>query len=803
MRAVEWQRTSGGFGVRRPSWTANGLAVAICLVLAAQPASVSAQESPVRPSAIEASFAFEIPEQDLNAALLAFANQAELQLIYDAEFVEGLRNSPLRGRYSAEAGLSRLLAGTGIAFRFNDDNTVTLESGQNTNENASPLALGPVTVYGARTAQTLSDVTASIGIVTDEDIDRRELRSFRESFRLLGNVRDSDFNDSGIVIRGINSEGLTPGGDPLATFYIDGVQQTVQGTRRGARGLWDVEQVEVYRGPQSTLAGRAALAGAIYLKTKDPTFDFEAAGEAVAGTQQTREGAAMVNLPLVDDQVALRLATQYQRSESDLNYPTYQRFDSFDEYQENEFFSLRGKLLIEPKRLPDTRALLTYSYSEDSPDVRDIGGPALGFDFDDERGDFNTPNFAEVRRTEVHNFGVELTHDITNALVFTSQTGFSRSDTDRPSVNAGTEGETDIVTGDFVQTLLTQELRLNYFGDRTDATLGLYGAYDKEDAGFRRPDFFGFASDISETDDEAWNGALFGEVTYEFFPSWKIVGGGRLDHTKQEGSSFFSRNAVPVTDFSFSRTETVFLPKIGLVKEFGPDHTVGFTVQRGFRAGGAGVQRSTGDVFDFDPEFAWNYEFSYKGQLFNDRVRLGANLFFLDLTNQQIETLSDPLDPASSITANAAESSSLGFELEAQAFITEELSGFFSVGFLDTEFETFDLAGVGDLSGQAFPEAPKWNLSAGAFYEHPSGLFLGSDIEYTGDFNARIGTPPQDRLDSFFLVNAQLGFRYEHFKASLFATNLFDEEYFVFADNDVASTLGRGRFVGLSVGAEF
>lgn len=668
---------------------------------------------------------------------------------------------------------------------------------------ASVTQLPPITVYGARTTQTLEDVTSSVGIVSDEEIDRRELRSFRDSFRLLGNVRDSDFNDAGFIIRGINSEGLTPGGAPLASFYIDGIQQTVQGTRRGARGLWDVEQVEVYRGPQSTLAGRAALAGAIYLKTKDPVYDYEAALRGTLGTDDTLEGAGMVNLPLVDNQVALRIAAEYQLSESDLNYPTYEAFERFDELIEDEFYSVRGKLLVEPGALPDTRGQITYSYSEDSPDIRDIGGPPLGFDFDEERGDFNTPNFAEVRRTEVHNAGLEITHDFTPDLILTFQTGGSRSDTNRPSVNAGTEDETDFVIGEFVQDLVTTELRLNYFGERLDATLGLYGAYEEEDADFQRPDFFGFASDISQTDSETWNAAAFGEITYEFIPTWKAVVGGRVDYTEQEGSSFFSRNDVAVTDFDFSIDETVFLPKAGVIKELTPDHTLGFTVQRGFRAGGAGVQRSSGQVFDFDSEFAWNYELSYKGGYMRDRLRLAANVFYLDLEDQQVESLEDPLDPASAFTTNAAESHAYGFEIEAQAFVTPELSTFVSIGYVNTEFDEFDLAGTGDLSGEPFPEAPEWNFAAGAFYQHTSGLFVGADVEYTDDFRARIGPQPQDNLGSFFLANAQAGYRYDNMRATIFVKNLFDREYFLFNDNDIAATLGDPRLIGFSVEVAF
>ena len=663
---------------------------------------------------------------------------------------------------------------------------------------SSVTQLPEITVYGARTTQTLDDVTASVGIVTDDEIERRALRGFRDSFRLLGNVRDADWTDAGFVLRGISSEGLTPGGTPLASYYVDGIQQTIQGTRRGSRGLWDTEQVEVYRGPQSTLAGRAALAGAIYVKTKDPVFRFEAAARGMGGEDELSTGAGMVNVPLIEEQVALRVAGEYQRSESALDYPTYERFDRFGDFKEDEFLSVRSKLRVQPKALPRTRVLLLYSYAEDAPDVSDIGGPVLGFAFDDDRGDFNTPIFSEVRRTTVHSGGLEVVQELTSGLLLTAQSGFSRSATERPSVNAGTVGETNILTGDFVQHLFTQEFRLNYFGERTDATVGIYGAWEDENAGFRRPDFFGFAADVSKTDRDEWNLAGFGEVSYEFLPGWKAVLGGRVDHTDQEGSSFFSRNGTARTDFSYALSDTVVLPKVGFRKELGPHYTVGFTFQRGFRTGGAGVQRSTGRVFDFDPEYAWNYELSYTGRLFDNRLALSANVFYLDLEDQQIETLADPLDPASALTDNAAESHAVGFELEGRGRLPFGLSGFFSAGFVETEFDTFNLAGR-DLSGEAFPEAPRWNVAAGAFYQHPSGVFLGVAFEYTDDFRARIAQAPTDMLDDFFLTNVQAGYRSSWFVLKLFIDNVADRRYFLFADNDVASTLGDERLIGVSL----
>ena len=666
------------------------------------------------------------------------------------------------------------------------------------------IELGGIVVYGAKNAQTLDDTTASVGIVTSEEIDELAIDSFRQAFRTLGNVADADFVDGGFIIRGINSEGLTPGGAPLASFYIDGIQQTVNGTRRGARGLWDVEQVEVYRGPQSTLTGRAALAGAIYVKTKDPTYRLEGKARATFGSLDTAGGALMVNVPLIADELAIRVSTEYSRQESDINYPTFQAFDRFDDLIEDEYFQIRGKLLFEPKGAPDTRALLTYSFSSDSPQIHDIGGPVLGFEFSDDRGDFNVPVFAEVRRTENNNAGLEVTHDIMSALRFTSLTTYSHSDTERPSVNEGTAGETNVLDGDQIQELATQEFRLNYDSDPLKGVIGVYFAYEDTTSDFVRPEFFGFARDVSDNSSTNYNVAGFGEVTYEFLPSWKVVAGGRLDYTDSEVSTSFSRtilatNVTTVTGFDAEFDEFVPLPKVGLIKEFGEDHTIGFTIQRGFRNGGAGVQRSTGQTFTFDPEFTWTYEGSYKGRFLDDRLRLSANVFYTEWQDQQVEVLEDPLDFTSAIVTNAASSESIGFEIESNFQFDSNWSAFVSVGYVDTEFKEFNDVNLGDLSGLPFPEAPEWNVAFGAQYVSDLGFFAGFDAKYIDEALARFGQPPQEFLDGYFVANAQFGYKGENFAAMIFAENLFDERYFTFTDNDIAATLGPRQFIGVRV----
>ena len=303
----------------------------------------------------------------------------------------------------------------------------------------------------------------------------------------------------------------------------------------------------------------------------------------------------MFNAPLIDDQLAFRFAGEFERSESDLNYPTYESFARFDDFTTDTYYNLRGKLLFQPREMPETRALLSYSFAHDAPTLDDIGGPGLGFNFDDDRGDINDPVFSEARSTDVHNAGLEVTHDFSEALRLTSLTGFTHSFVDRPSVNEGTPGESNILAGDRTDLQATQEVRLNYEGDRWRWVGGLYAAYEDLDAHFDRRSF-DFRDDRSRSAQQTTNLAVFGEVTYEFVPTWKATLGGRLDYTTQETSEFFSRaqplGTAPVvlTDFTAEFDEVNFLPKVGISKDFREFHTAGFTYSQGFRTGGVGLR---------------------------------------------------------------------------------------------------------------------------------------------------------------------------------------------------------------------
>lgn len=769
------------------------------------------------PSAQTARQSVSVPAGPLTQALNRLAAQSGLQILFDANLARDKTTRGVSGNLTPAQALAAVLAGTGLSARFAGGNQVVL--GLNTASTDAGYAAGEdgatmlerLVIYGAKNATTLDATTASVGVVTAEEIEEGQIRNTREAFRRLANVQPSATVNSGFVIRGMSSEGFVPSGGPAGSLYIDGILQTRYNSRFGARGLWDTEQVEVYRGPQSTLSGRAAMVGAIYVKSKDPTFDREVEVSGTVGNNELVGTGFVVNTPIVEEQVALRISGAFERSRSDVDYSNFEHYSNYDDLTTDISGNIRAKLLLTPTEMPDTRALLTYNYSKDRPNDR-LVGLYTG------RGDFNNnpDTYTEFRTTEVHNLGLEVTHDFSDALRFTSQTSFSYGINTRSSVDADTPGLVTGIWGTDDDSIFTQELRLNYEGDRWKWVAGVFGSHQVFDGASRfiaDVPFYGLVQLDDYQNRKTSNLAVFGEATYEFVPSWFVTLGGRLDYldeTNTELNSLVFYGMDPVmTGDPASFEELNFVPKVGLSKEFGDNHTVALTYTQGFRSGGSYVDRQDPSDFKlvtYDPEYSQSYELSYKGRLLNDRLTLNANLFYTKYEDQQIEIRPFSHIPGYRRTENAASSQAWGFEIEPTWQVTDQFSAFTSIGYLNTRFLEFDHADLGDQSGQSFPEAPEWTFGFGGRYEFENGLFIGGDAKYTADYNSRFGTNGMYKIDSRFIVNAQAGFKKDNWELTAFAENLTDEKYFTIVDPDAALPFGQAgprRSFGLNVRAKF
>ncbi len=748
-----------------------------------------------------------VPAGSLTRALNDLAAQTGLQILFDANLANGKTSNGVTGTMTPDEALDALLAGTDVTASFAAADQVALEmEGAPLSADGSVL-LDTIYVYGAKDATTLQDTSASVGVVTSKDIDYGQIQYLPQSLRRLANVEKGATNNTGIVIRGMNFEGFSPAGAPMGSIYVDGVLQSRYNSRFGARSLWDAEQVEVYRGPQSTLSGRAATAGAIYVKTKDPTFDTELILSTRFGNKDLAGGAFIINTPISEDAgLALRIAGEYEQLSTEIEYPDYYGLANYDDFTTELSGNLRAKLLFAPDEMPDTQALFTYSYSKDRPNER-LVGPDIG-----DRGDFyQFTTFAEYREIDVHNLGLEVTHEFSDALIFTSQTGLSHGITARESIDNGTPNIDNEFYGTYYDTLFTQELRLNYDQDRWSWVAGLFGSYEYQDS-----EFFARLTEWSIEQEqfyERWttNLAAFGEATYEFVPGWKLTVGGRLDYLTEKTDETDLLTYIGYSTSTATNTaeisEVNFVPKIVLTREFNEDHSTGFSFSQGFRTGGFYVDPVSGEAVSYDPEFANNYEIFYKGLFLDNRLRVNANLFYTQYTDQQIETYADPGVPTGTIVSNAASSFAYGFEFEPSYDVNDNLSLFASVGYLHTEFEDFYHSIYGDLEGEAFPEAPEWTVAFGGLYTFNNGFYIGGDAKFLSDYTARFSTnPPLDRMDSRFLVNLQAGIRRDNWEINAFAENLLNERYYTMTELDGVpqfAQIGPSRLFGVNLKAKF
>lgn len=833
--------------IHKSTFAARRMLAAMLLASTAMGGSLTT----ARQASAQETTGYDIPAGPLNTALAAFGRQSGLQLAYDPALAAGKTSSGIRSNSAPDAALSALLQGTGLGFDFTAPGVVTITGpAESTAVTADTVTLDPITIYGDRTTTVLGESRASVAVVRAEPDAAPAPATVRDAFRQMGNVGAGPAMESGFSIRGINSEGLVPGAAdaPLASFYIDGVQQTVNAVRRGTRSFFDIDQLEVYRGPQSTLSGRAALAGAMYLRTRDP--DFERSGKAMlsAGSDNARR-AGLAFGDALGETMAYRISGEWSDKDSDINYPSLRGYDSYDDLTSDEYYTLRGKLLWLPTGSDATRVLFSYSHSYDSPTYRDIAGPGwagAGVPYDARRGDLwvglspvGIPlhGYMENRNTRVDNFGVEVTHDLADSLTLTAMTGISRSVTERASINRGMPygynmpdlglgRPVDTYTeGEFTQRTISQELRLNYDTDGLKWVAGLYAGVSNNDAwreGHLPGTFDPFTPD-DPSDDMLYiygqqtrnsvdqtNIALFGEADWEFSPGWSVIAGGRLDWFRQKQSGvtdndyfiFEPPGAVHPAAYDTRFTDLVFLPKLGLEYQIDPDQSISLIYQEGYRPGGAGAMID-GTIYEYDPEKARTVELAWRGSFLDDRLTVATNIFWQSWRNQQVEV---KVDPINSWIANAVKSESRGAEIDLAWAATDRMNVFASVGLLKTEFKDFNLADYGNFDGRPFPNAPEQSIALGFRWTGDNGLFAAASAKYTGSSRSMIeqGVADPVKLKSHTVVDAEIGYAWDQARLTAYATNLFDEEYFTYESGPGASaSLGERREVGLRLDYRF
>ncbi|MGJ3232173.1 MAG: TonB-dependent receptor [Oceanicaulis sp.] len=380
---------------------------------------------------------------------------------------------------------------------------------QSETDRDEPVAVDTIVIRGEKVDQDLQETVTSVGVVTGDQLELDGIASLGDAFDYIANVNRNN-SEGGFSIRGIPFDNLLGAGSaPLAQIYVDGVTLGDQTTRFNADTIWDVDQVEVLRGAQSTVQGRNALAGAIIINTADPSYDFEGRARAQHLTTDESDMAYILSAayggPIVADTLAFRVAVERRESDGFVdNAVTGEDGADF-----NDQWQARVKLLFEPTDTLSSQITVNYSQAKvaDALSDRRRVGPNGFVSLTDV-----VPGNEDLRLTYVNapdfnqntnlSYAWRNTWDISDAFTLTSLTTYSdaendeRLDTDGTNVDPATYPQTPVTlnnpfniptipSGQYTyapegtqleeQSIFTQEFTLAY--DEGGRFRGLAGAY--------------------------------------------------------------------------------------------------------------------------------------------------------------------------------------------------------------------------------------------------------------------------------------------------------------------------------------
>ncbi|MCP4322298.1 MAG: TonB-dependent receptor plug domain-containing protein, partial [Alteromonadales bacterium] len=231
--------------------------------------------------------------------------------------------------------------------------------------------LETIVVYGEKANRKLKDTASSVSVITEESLKGLQHISISSAVADIPNIVVL----SGAVpdIRGVSGNGsatgfngVSGGAKARVSTLIDGVAEPFMADLTGDTGIWDIEQIEVFRGPQSTSNGRNSIGGMIFIKTKDPTYDWESAGRVGYRNQnQYTDTSFMTSGPLIDNELAFRVTAQLLNGEDYDNSVIYESHAPTFDLDEVKTQRFKGKLLWQPKAMKDLSTMLTISTNDE------------------------------------------------------------------------------------------------------------------------------------------------------------------------------------------------------------------------------------------------------------------------------------------------------------------------------------------------------------------------------------------------------------------------------------------------------
>ena len=633
-----------------------------------------------------------------------------------------------------------------------------------------------------REAKVLEE-SSSIVILNTKLLKSEPIKHFENISYLVPNLNfaASDSRARHFQIRGIGERsGYERTPNSAVGFLIDDIDYSGQG---GIATTFDIEQIEVHRGPQGSRIGSNALAGLIYIKTKEPTKQFEGIGELTTGTFGTFNAGLAFGGPAGFSE--------------NLTYRLTLRNDNTDGFRKNLY---SGKSDTSKKDESTYRLKIDWEILEKTSlklliSQIDLNDPADIWTID---GSLNTlSDRPGMDSQKTNTYGVKVFHQF-DAFEFQSLSSITDTDIEI-SYDAdwgNPESHAPYIYDYFSETIrdrktLSQEFRLVSDianlnpQNKTKWVIGISYFNVKErnikndDGAYGDPsDPFGpyFSQSSSSSKFSSDNLSIFGNIDYFLDESLKLSLGARWENYESQYADSFGE--------SFNPSDYMLGGKISLNKILSHSSNIFFSVARGFNQGGFNLNLglapdSKNSNLYYDPEFLTNYEIGFNSQLFNEMMNIAAVIFYSDRKDQQvlISTQVDPTDPNtfSFLTQNAAEGTNKGLELNVNLKLTESLDFFSRLGLLKTEINNWKSRP--DLEGRAQAHAPKRSYALGVSWSITDKASLSLDL--VGKSSFYYSDSHDNQSKSYALANLSYNYSIGDWTYSVWARNIFDKYYSV------------------------
>jgi len=626
-------------------------------------------------------------------------------------------------------------------------------------------------------------IPVSVSVFSAKRLEDAGIGNVLEMTRLAPNVyMKKSTSENMITIRGItpfDSSVYSP-----TAFYVDDVLLPLHYMHN--IDFFDLERVEVLKGPQGALYGGNSESGVINVITRQPGNAFAGKVALDTGAYPSIDGDPMMGRarvslsgPVQKDRFYFGVAGMWEKNQG----VTTNLATGEDNASKVDRYNGRVNLRYTPSDVLEVSLIADAMKNKDHIGVYRFETGAWATEP-------HTIRHEETDWSDEDGNGQALRIKYkTRSLEFISVTGRrgyvnnNQQDYDCTSDPANNWGET---VSDYDDMILTQEFRISSIKEAPFTWLaGIYAF--KEDTRITQTNAVSMKDNLTDIDNKGY--AFFGNGTYTFFNRFHISAGLRYDARFQEGLSrqtYYDHGTGGMGSRNLSKDQDFheFLPRFSLGIDLTDDFYFYTLVSKGFLAGGYNYSLAVDtSTLTYDPEYVWNYEAGIKASFFQKRLTACLSAFYLKISDKQVYKQTSGASPGTKVD-NAANAHTRGIELEIAARPYSGLELNAGLGLIQGEYDdwiatewndTYTGYEKNDYSGKDLPNVPEYTFSLGAQYRFLNGFFVRADVNGVGAFYGDHANTVKE--DAYALVNLKLGYETETFDIYVWGKNVFDREY--------------------------